>query len=33
MTNDKWCWLEKSQQGENVGQVIEKIIPLDKKQG
>ncbi len=28
MHQQQWQWLEKSQQGENVGQIVEKIIPL-----
>ena len=31
MKTDEWQWLEKSQQGETAGQIVEKIIPMNAK--
>ncbi|MCK8640150.1 NRDE family protein [Acinetobacter schindleri] len=28
MKTDEWQWLEKSQQGETAGQIVEKVIPI-----
>ncbi|MEK5772930.1 serine/threonine protein phosphatase, partial [Acinetobacter variabilis] len=28
MKTDEWQWLEKSQQGETAGQIVEQVIPI-----